>query len=188
MVRPLTRSDYSGLLAFFRALPEEDRIFLRHDVCDPDVVRRWTDGLDFEHVFSLLAVDGDDVVADGTLHMASHGWSKHVGQIRLVTARTHRHLGLAALIARDLVGLAAERKLEKLQAHVIEDDARAVRMFEAVGFERLAVLKGMVKDQDKKPRNLLIMVNDVDNLGRIMEDWIQDSMIPAFRVPGAGEA
>ncbi len=85
-----------------------------------------------------------------------------------------------------LVSVASERNLEKLQAEVIEDDISAVKMFDAVGFKRIAVLKDMVKDTKGKDRNLLVMLNDVANLGRTMEDWIQDSMIPAFRVPGAG--
>ncbi len=186
VLRPLARGDSDRLHAFFMGLCEEDRLFLRHDVCDVELVRKWTENLDFEHVIPLVALDRDSIIGDGTLHIETLGWMQHVGQIRLVTARTHRHTGLGALIARELVALAEERQLEKLQAHVIEDNAGAVKMFEAVGFERMAVLKDLVKDLNGDKRDLLIMVNDVSNLGRIMEDWIQDSMVPAFRVPGDG--
>jgi len=185
-LRPLTRDDFAPLHAFFLALPDEDRIFLRHDVCDPDVVRRWTDQIDFERVLPLVAVDGDKIVGDGTLHIASHGWMQHVGNVRLVTARTHRHVGLGRAIARELVAIAESKNIEKLQAEFIEDDIGAVKMFEAVGFKRLAVLKDVVKDIHGQPRNLLLMMSSVSDLERVMEDWIQDSMIPAFRVPGGG--
>jgi len=70
--------------------------------------------------------------------------------------------------------------------HIVVGDLGAVRMFEAVGFNTVAVLNDMVKDRTGKRRNLAIMDNDVASLGRIMEDWIQDSMVPAYRVPGAG--
>lgn len=186
VLRPLARDDFDALHAFFRALPEEDRIYLRHDVCDPDVVRKWTEQLDFDRVVSLVAVDADQIVGDGTLHMAAHGWMRHVANIRLVTASSHRRRGLGGLIARELVAIAETKNIEKLQAQFIEDDAGAVKMFEAVGFKRMAVLKEMVKDKNGKKRNLLIMASDVSDLGRIMEDWIQDSMIPAFRLPGGG--
>lgn len=185
-LRLLARNDFDRLHAFFLALPEEDRIFLRHDVCDPDVVRKWTEQIDFERVIPLVAVDRDEIVGDGTLHMVSHGWMQHVANIRMVTARTHRRLGLGGLIARELVAIAEAKNIEKLQAEFIEDDVGAVKMFEAVGFKRLAVLKDMVRDIHGKERNLLVMLSNVADLGRVMEDWIQDSMIPAFRVPGGG--
>jgi L-amino acid N-acyltransferase YncA len=111
---------------------------------------------------------------------------QHVGHVRLVTARSHRHKGLGGLMARELVALATERDLEKLQAHVVQDNLGAVRMFETIGFATVAVLEGMVKDQSGKSRNLAIMVNDVANLGRIIEDWIHDTIQPAYRVPGGG--
>ncbi len=186
VLRPLARNDFNRLHAFFLALPEEDRIFLQHDVRDPEVARRWTDQLDLERVFPLVALDGDRIVADGTLHITPHGWMRHVGHMRLVTAKTHRRIGLGVLIARELVALAVERNLEKLQAHVIEDDVGAVKMLDAAGFEKAAVLQDIAKDINGRTRSVLVMLNDVANLGRAMEDWIQDSMIPAFRVPGAG--
>ena len=186
MLRPLASGDFPKLYAFFEALPDEDRLFLRHNVRDPELIRKWTAEIDLERVIPLVAEDGDEIVADGTLHMATHGWMRHAGLIRLVIARTHRHVGLGTLTARELVSLAEQRGLEKLQAHVIEDDLGSVKMFQTLGFEKAAALKDMVKDQQGSKRNLAIMINDVADLGRIMEDWIQDSMQPAYRVPGNG--
>jgi RimJ/RimL family protein N-acetyltransferase len=185
-LRPLARGDYDALHAFFAELPEEDRLFLRHDVRSPDLVRKWVTEPDLTRVTPIVALDGTQIVADGTLHICDHGWMYHVGQIRLVTARSHRHRGLGTVVARELVSLAAERGLEKLQAHVIEDNIGSVKMFERIGFCMAAVLPGLVKDIHGRNRNLAIMINDVSNLGQIIEDWIQDSMIPAYRVPGAG--
>ncbi len=185
-LRALKAEDADQLQAFFAALPEEDRIFLRHDVCDPDLVRQWTEKVDYTTIVPLVALDGDTIVGDGTLHIPVHGWRHHVAHIRLVTARSHRHVGLGGLIARELVALAADRDLEKLQADVIEDNLGAVRMFKAIGFETMAVLPGMAKDQWGRTHNLAVMVNKVANLSRIMDDWIQDAMIPSFRVPGGG--
>jgi len=188
VIRPLNEDDFDGLYGFFRALPEDDRLFLRNDVTDPELIRKWVENIDLEHVIPLIALEGDKVVADGTLHWARHGWTMHVGQIRMVTARTHRGIGLGTLMARELVALAEERGLEKLHVDVIEDNVGSVRMCERVGFKLEAVLKDMVKDQKGTKRNLAIMVSEVTDLGRIMEDWIQDAMVPAFRVPDDGVA
>ena len=186
VLRPLARDDFDELQAFFEALTEEDRLFLRHDVRDPELIHKWTEELDFARIIPLVALDDGEIVANGSLHLLPHGWMQHVGHVRLVTARSHRHKGLGGLMARELVALATERDLEKLQAHVVQDNLGAVRMFETIGFATVAVLEGMVKDQSGKRRNLAIMINDVASLGRIIEDWIHDTIQPAYRVPGGG--
>jgi ribosomal protein S18 acetylase RimI-like enzyme len=186
VIRPLQKDDFERLLSFFRSLPDDGRMYLRHDVTDPELIRKWTAEMDLEHVIPLVAVEGDTIAADGTLHIASRGWARHVGHIRLVVGPSHRRLGVGTVIARELVDLAEERKLEKLQAHVIENNIGAVRMFERLGFEKAAVLKDMVKDQNGRNQNLAVMINDVARLSQIMEDWIQDSMMPAYRAPGEG--
>ena len=186
VLRPLARDDFDELHAFFEALHEEDRLFLRHDVRDPELIRKWTEELDFARIIPLVALDDGEIVANASLHLLPHGWMQHVAHLRLVTARSHRHKGLGGLMTRELVALATERNLEKLQAHVTEDNVGAVKMFEAIGFQTVAVLEGMVKDQSGKRRNLAIMMNDVGNLGRIIEDWIHDTIQPAYRVPGGG--
>ena len=186
VIRPLTKDDFDDLLTLFESLPEEDRLFLRHDVRDPEVVRKWTEDLDLDRVIPVAAFDDDRLVGNGSLHIIPHEWMQHVGHIRLVTASSHRGRGLGGLITRELVSLATDRNLEKLQAHVIEDNVTAVRMFTAVGFEKVAVLKGMVKDRSWKNRDLAIMVNDVADLDRILENWIQFSTLAGYRAPGAG--
>ena len=185
VIRPLQNDDFDRLFAFFQAVPAEDRNYLRHDVSNPDIIRRWTSRLDLEHVIPLVALVGDEIVGDGTLHVTTHGWMQHVGHIRLVVCPDFRHLGLGTIITRELVAFAEERGLEKVQAHVIENNVGAVRMFRRLGFEKVLELKDMVKDQNGFNRNLAIMVNDVDQLSQIMEDWIQNNLIPAYRVPGA---
>ena len=182
VIRPLARDDFEQLHRFFKALPEEDRVFLRHDVRDPEMVRKWTEELDFDRVIPLVALDGDEIVASGSLHIMNHGWS----HVRLVAARARRHNGLGGLMVWELVALAAHRGLEKLQAHIIEENVQGIKMCERVGFKKVAALEGVVMDQTGRERNLVMMVNSVAELSRIMEDWIQGMMIPSYRVPGDG--
>ena len=76
--------------------------------------------------------------------------------------------------------------ISDLQANVIEDDRAMFNMFAAMGFCKEAVIREAVKDRHGKKRNLAILINDVANVERALEDWVSDNMIPAFRVPGAG--
>ncbi len=185
-IRPLSKDDFDELLAFFKALSDEDRVFLRHDVRDPEVVRKWTNDINLDRVIPLVALDDDRLVGTGSLHIIPHECMKHVGHIRLVTARSYRNKGLGALITRELVSLATDRNLEKLQAHVIRDNEGAVKMLTRLGFEMAAVLEGMIKDRSWKNRDLAIMVNNVADLDRILEEWIQYSTQPGYRAPGGG--
>ncbi|MBU0717344.1 MAG: GNAT family N-acetyltransferase [Planctomycetes bacterium] len=185
-LRPLAISDFDKLYAFFRGLADEDRLFLQQDVSNPDLVRKWTENLDFDRVIPIVAEEGEAIVADGTLHLRAYGWSQHVAMVRLVVARSHRDVGLGTLVARELVELAEERGIEKLQANVIDDDLTSLKMFKAMGFAKEAVVRDVAKDQHGKKHNLAIMINDVASLEQTMEDWLSDSMQPAFRVPGAG--
>ncbi len=184
VVRLLNRGDYEALCSYFRRLPAEDRAYSRHDLTDRALIRKWTDEINLHSVIPMTAWDGDRIVAAGSLHIAHHGWMQHIGHLRLTVASTHRRLGLGTKLARELVALAEERGLEKLQVHLIEDHPGPIRMFEAVGFEVVTVIRDLVKDRHGKSRGLAVMINDVANLERVMEDWIQDSMIPAFRAPG----
>jgi RimJ/RimL family protein N-acetyltransferase len=185
-IRPLDREDFGRLYDFLKDLSEEDRLFLRHDVRDPDVVCRWMEELERKTIIPLLALDDDTIIGSGRIHLMKHSWMQHVGHMRLIISKPYRRQGLGGLFARELVGLAEERGLQKLQAHVIEDNQDAVRMFAAIGFRTEAVLKDMVRDQRDRPHNLAIMVNDVTSLSQTLDDWIQDSMVPAYRVPGMG--
>ncbi|HVP13769.1 MAG TPA: GNAT family N-acetyltransferase, partial [Phycisphaerae bacterium] len=171
-IRLLRSSDYDGLLAFFRGLPDSDRLFLQHNVTDPELIRKWTKQLDLEHIIPLVVEDEGKIVADGTLHLSPHGWMHHVGQIRLAISPSHRHLGLGTFVAYELLELAEDRNIEKLYANVIEDDSVSIRLLQRLGFKIAAVLKDLVRDQHGKKRNLAIMMNDVADLGRILEDWI----------------
>jgi len=185
-VRLLEPGDFERLLEFFRALPSEDRLFLRHDVCDPQIIRKRTDHIDSGDVTSVVAESDDKIVGDGTLHSTPHGWMRHMGFVRVVTARSHRQVGLGTMIIRELVNLAEDHGLEKLQVQLIADDRGSLNMCKALGFEQVAILKGAVKDQQGRSRDLAIMMNDIGRLSQVMEDWINDMMISTFRVPGGG--
>ena len=47
-IRVLENADFDRLLAFFKGLSDADRLYLQHDVTDPELVRRWTTRLDFD--------------------------------------------------------------------------------------------------------------------------------------------
>jgi len=174
-LRPMVPEDRDALLAFFQRLPEEDRMFLKEDVTKPELIDRWAKNLDYDRVLPILALKGDQVVGDGTLHMDRFGWMRHVGEIRIVVAHEYQGQGLGRLIALELVWNAQRLGLDKIQVQVAADAAGALEMFQKLGFQPEAELKDQILDLKGHKHNLIIMVNNVADLWRQMEDLIQDS-------------
>jgi RimJ/RimL family protein N-acetyltransferase len=175
-LRQMEPSDEQALLEFFRRLPPEDRMFLKDDVTNPEVIHEWAENLDFERVIPILAVYEDRVIGDATLHRNRFGWSTHVGGIRIVTDPEFRRQRLGRILAREIFFLALVLKLDKVQAEVMQDQVGASRVFKALGFEEEAVLKGQVKDLEGKRHDLIVMSQDVIGFWRRIEDRIADAM------------
>ncbi|MBW2524229.1 MAG: GNAT family N-acetyltransferase [Deltaproteobacteria bacterium] len=174
-LRPCEAADEKALLEFFaERVPASDRRFLKDDVTDPAVVKRWVSHIDLSRIFPLLALHGDQVVGDATLHMNPVGWSKHVAEIRVVVAKDWQRKGIAQALTTELISLAHDKGLDILEAHVLEGQHAAQRALEAMGFHPETVLRNRAKDQTGRKRNILVMTNDVSELWRKMEQMVTD--------------
>jgi RimJ/RimL family protein N-acetyltransferase len=174
-LRPMARDDLQRVLDFFRKLPVEDRLFLKEDVTQREVVETWIRRLDYETTLPILALVGDEVVGDATLHTQAHGWMRHVGEIRMVVAREYQRKGIGTLLARELFYNAVRRGLIKIEAMAMEDQIGAVKSLQKLGFKQEGVLKDYVLDLKGKKHNLIILTHNTDELWRRMEDMIIDS-------------
>jgi RimJ/RimL family protein N-acetyltransferase len=174
VVRPLDAQDAPALLEFYRALPEEDRLYLRDDVTKPEWVDRFVAHVKHHEVVSLIALHGKKVVGEASLYRALHGWTAHVGEIRVSVSPNLRRSGLGTTLARDLVKLAIGLGVEKMIAQMVESQISAQRMFEKLGFRQEAVLRGHVRDIHGIKRDLLIASNDVSHLWEAMEAMVSD--------------
>jgi len=161
VLRPMVAEDRQRLIDFFQALPGEQRLFLRHDVSDPEVIKAWTEHIDYSRVFPLLALAGDRVVGDATLHRIPRGWKRHIGTVRVVVAAEYHNRGLGTLLVHEMVELATELGLEKLWAELPLSAAGAIAVFRKAGFSSKAVIEGLVKDQHGRNTDVVIMVCDV---------------------------
>lgn len=167
-MRPVVKEDEEALYQFFKGMSKEDRLYLRDDVADRDVIRGWMENIDYEKVLPILAFDGDVVVADATLHRNPHGWMRHVGEIRMSVAGSHRGKGLARVIAAEIFQQAVGLGLDKLVAEMLTIQNNAQRVFTRLGFEEEAILKNHGIDATGKKHDLIIMSNDVTTL---WENW-----------------
>jgi len=173
-LRLMTKDDFDSLLTFFRKLPEEDRMFLKEDVTDPSVIQTWIRRLDYDSVFPILAFIGDELVGDGTLHMQSHGWMRHVGEVRIVVSKDHQRQGIGFLLARELFYTATRKGLSKIEALAMEDQIGAIKSLQRLGFKQEGLLRDYVLDMKGKKHNLIILTHSSDELWKKMEDIVID--------------
>lgn len=177
IMRPAVKEDEEALYRFFQDLSREDRLYLRDDVLDREVVRGWMENMDYDRVLPILALDGDTVVADATLHRNPHGWRRHVGEIRMSVAGSHRGRGLARIIAAEIFQLAIEYGLEKLVAEMLTVQRNAQRVFTRLGFQEEVVMKDHGMDAEGGKHDLIVMSNEVKTL---WDNWTR------FADPGPG--
>lgn len=174
-LRPMKTSDEKALHEFFINLRPEDRLFLKDDVTDPKVIHEWAKHIDFEKIIPILAFDGRKVVGDATLHRASHGWSRHVGEIRMVTSPEYRRKGLGLILAKEIFLLAQYLGIEKVEAEVMDLQEGAIHVFETIGFQKEALLKDYVKDLQGRKHDLIIMTQDISKLWERMDKMLLDA-------------
>ena len=160
-LRPMVMEDEEALYNFFQIIPDDLLIFIRHNVKDRRVIHDWAERLNYGRALPMLALVGDEIVGDVTLHRVPYGWKRHIGRVRVVITPEYQGLGLATLMLNEMVGLSHELALEKLWAEVPLDSVAAIRACRNSGFGCKAVIEGMVKDARDQNIDILIMTCDI---------------------------
>ena len=157
-LRPLRKEDQQALHEYFLRMPPEDRMGLKDDVTDLEVIEHWIYDLDYDVVLPVLALDDGRIVANATLHFNQIGWTKHQGEIRITSDPDFRQKGLAARLIQELIEIAAYFGLEQLTAEIAPTSVEARTIFRKLGFNEIASLQGFVKDFEENQADLTIMV------------------------------
>jgi RimJ/RimL family protein N-acetyltransferase len=158
LLRPMVREDAGRLWSFFQRIPPEDRMFFRQDVSRREAVERWAEALEYGRILPILALEGDRVAGDATLHRRTAGWKQRVGVVRVQVVPDYRHLGLGTAMIRELRHLGEKAGLRYLMAEVIEEQAAALAAFEKLGFTRAAMYRDFVNDQRGSLHNLVVLL------------------------------
>lgn len=159
-IRALGRDDADGLRHFFARVPAGDRTFFREDVLEAGVVERWISDPDQHRLVAVV----DGLIAGHVAVLRGVGWSRHVGEIRLVVDPSHRRRGLGRLLAQRAVVEAVEMGTTKLVVEVVATQEPTVAMFSKLGFEPEGLLKEHVRSQTGEVHDLLVLAHFVEPL------------------------
>lgn len=175
LIRPMQPNDVEESLAFFQALPEEDRKYLRRDVTQRGVIKERIALMQTGRVKRLVAVLNNQIIGDGSLELESYGWKSHMSEIRLIVARPFQRQGLGRLLAHEVFWLAAAEKVEQIVLKIMGPQVAARKIAERLGFTEDSVLSEYVQDQTGLRQDLIIMRCDLQALMRDMENSMADT-------------
>jgi RimJ/RimL family protein N-acetyltransferase len=162
--RLMDGDDAERVVQFARALPEEDLLFLRVDLTDPDVVEQWLGNQKAGRSIALYAEVGGEMAGYASLHLNETNWQRHLGEIRIQVGRTHRGIGLGNALAAEVFAIARDLELRKIIAQMTADQKSAIATFEKLGFQPEALLQDFVVDRDGRSRDLVMMSHDIEGL------------------------
>lgn len=160
-LRIMTRADKAAVLAFARALPHHDLMFLRRDITTETEVEGWVQDIERGESITVLAIEGDDVVGYATVHRSLIPWSTHVAELRVLTSERVRGKGMGRVLTEEAFNLALSLGLEKMMAQMTLDQKSAISSFESLGFRPEALLRDHVKDREGNRHDLLVLSHDV---------------------------
>ncbi len=160
-LRPLRKEDEMDFHEFFLAVPPPERMFIKHRVTEPEVIREWCQNIDLGRNLPLLAHMDGKIVGAATLHQQLGGWKRHIGRVSVLVLPQYRGRGLARALVKEIVELARNLGLEKVEAEFIGDQEAAIKMFALLGFSNLIRLESYVKDMQAIPHDYILMGLDL---------------------------
>ena len=160
-LRPLEPDDERGLHEFFLAVPAQERMFIKHRVTEPEVIRDWCQNIDLGRNLPMLAISDGKIIGDGTLHQQLGGWKRHIGRVSVLVHPQFRGRGLAKALVHEIIEVARSTGLEKVEAEFIGEQEAAIHTFAMLGFSNLLRLEDYVKDMQAISHDYVLMGLDL---------------------------
>jgi GNAT superfamily N-acetyltransferase len=156
-LRPLHKEDETNFHEYFLAVPEAERMFIKHRVTEPKVIHDWCQNIDLGRNLPLLAFMDGRILGVATLHQQLGGWKRHIGRVSVLVLPKYRGRGLARAMVSEIVGIARQVGLEKVEAEFIGEQEAAIKMFAMLGFSNLLRLEDYVKDMQAISHDYILM-------------------------------
>jgi L-amino acid N-acyltransferase YncA len=165
--------DRDAVLAFANGLSEEDMLFLRVDITQPEVVDDWMSNLEAGRSISLAAFDDNGLIGYATVHRNAAPWTRRVGEIRVNVNQDYRARGLGKNLTSEIFSVARGLGLKKLMANMTSDQHGAQSAFRRLGFVPEALLADYVEDRKGTPRDLVIRSSHIDGHTEALADTVR---------------
>lgn len=159
--RPLRKDDETAFHEFFLSVPAEERMFIKHRVTEPAVIREWCRNIDLGRNLPLLALTEGKIIGASTLHQQLGGWKRHIGRVSVLVHPQYRGRGLARTLVTEILDIARQSGLEKAEAEFIGEQTAAMKVFALLGFSNLMRMESYVKDMQAVTHDYILMGLDL---------------------------
>lgn len=158
-IRPMVCGDRDALATFFKGIELEERRLFKDDVTDLNVIQKWCDRLEYMRILPLVAVDGDKIVADATLHRSMVNARSHLGYIRLSVHKDYRAIGLGKALIKEICAVAPAMGIAIVDAELMPEQKLALKLFEDCDFVAVATLPQHTRDLTHKFHDLIVLTH-----------------------------
>ncbi len=159
-IRPLDELDRPALLAFGRAMPQGDMLYLEDDLTSPETLARLLNARFAENWRQFVASAGDQIIGYGALRRLPC-WSRHVAGINLIVSAGWRRYGLGTLLAQALADSAPDLQIDKLIVEMIETQLAGRAIFDRLGFQIEGTFSSHARDRQGRCHTLIVMAQRV---------------------------
>jgi acetyltransferase len=157
LLRPLTPDDKKALLDFFLPTSDEERRYMRHNVNDAALIGAWAEKVNYDQVFPLVAVVGERIVGEATLHF-DEGPARHRAELRIFLGKDFKRRGLGTKLIQGLVDVARKRGIFIVEAQVVSDHVEVIKALQKAGFETLCTFEGYFMLPDGGLRDVVHLI------------------------------
>jgi GNAT superfamily N-acetyltransferase len=158
LLRPLGSKDRDALVSLFSGLPASETQLFRSNIANAQVVATWAEKPDYTSIFPLVAVVGDRIVGNSTLHLGK-GYTRHIAQIRIFLLKEYRRHGIGTAMIRAQAEIARKLGLHQLIAEVVESQPQVIHAFESLGFERQFAWKDLFMTAEGETLDMVVLIN-----------------------------
>ena len=167
---PAAAEHRDELITFLGAVENADQTFLGAHATEQSTIDRIVrqDGGRHYIAHSNPDAGGPNVVVGFSSVTAGSGWSRHVGQLRVVVDPSARGTGLGGQLALAALAGAHECGLEKVVVDVRSDQEPVQNLFVQLGFRPEALLTDHLKGPDGVTYDLLTLAHRVEEVGGLL--------------------
>ena len=97
------------------------------------------------------------IAGAATLHQQLGGWKRHIGRVSVLVHPAFRGRGLARALIAEILQIARQAGLERVEAEFIGEQEAAMKMFALLGFRQLVRLEDYVKDMQAIAHDYILM-------------------------------
>ena len=173
--------DLNNIIEFYINLLPENDAYLRVDGKNRKAVDYRAGTGEFGDIIHIIAIHGEDIVADGALELLLDEQHRHDAELRVIVAKRFRHRGLGTIMMKELCLLAEQNKVDRLVVKLTKPQIAAQTICKKLGFHEEPPTPGLTPNQNGEILDFIMMTTKVKDFWKELEHLYLDFDWQRFR-------